>query len=139
MQSELDSSQAQSWARPPLTQGARWPTCPHPSQNWTSEVQGDRRRGRKTSTHHQKNTHCKILDGMFELKNPDTCVIVFSSGTLHMQGLKTVLKRGGLFCVFLILLPTFRKSYRCLRTPIRTSSRSFKNPLKMGTRSAAVN
>lgn len=35
--------------------------------------------------------------------------------------------------------PTFRKSYRCLRTPIRTSSRSFKNPLKIGTRSAAVN
>lgn len=93
MQSELDSSQAQSWARPPLTQGAHWPTCPHPSQSWTSEAQGDRRRGIKTSTHHQKNTHCKILDGIFELKNPDTC-IVFFSGTLHMQGLKNCFEEG---------------------------------------------
>lgn len=33
---------------------------------------------------------------------------------------------------------TFRKSCKCLRTPILTSSRSFKNPLKIGTRSAAV-
>lgn len=34
---------------------------------------------------------------------------------------------------------TFRKSCKCLRTPILTSSRSFKNPLKIGTKSAAVN
>lgn len=34
---------------------------------------------------------------------------------------------------------TFKKSCKCLRTPILTSSRSFKNPLKIGTRSIAVN
>lgn len=45
----------------------------------------------------------------------------------------------GRFVFVLTLLSTFWKSERCLRTPIRTSSRSFKNPRKMWTRSAAAN